>query len=85
MSSLFGVLCEVLLRVYLVLLVGGRVLLVRGVVRGGGLGQRGRRQRARERGAPAAAAAAAAPVHLAALRQRHVRACTHTKLWTTHH
>lgn len=65
-------------RGYLVLLVGGRVLLVGGVVRGGGLGERGRGQRAGERGRlRAAARARAAPVHLAALRQRHVRACVH--------
>lgn len=67
---------------YLVLLVGGRVLLVVGVVRGGGLGERGGGEGAAQVGRAAAAASRAAAVHLAALRQRHVRACAHARVRT---
>lgn len=59
---------------YLVLLVSGRILLVGGVIRRGGLGQCcGGQGAAKGRSARAATATAATPVHLAAFRQRHVR------------
>lgn len=62
---------------HLVLLVGGRVLLVGGVVRGRRLGERGGGERRGERGGRGAGGGAA-PVHLSALRQRHIRTCTRT-------